>query len=62
MPKVEPLDPHHRIVCYWHQADVQTALMNVSFEGNNGHGADLSVCLLMTQSGHAEIGADLFFG
>ena len=24
----------------WHIADVQTALMNVRFEGNNGHDAD----------------------
>jgi hypothetical protein len=24
-------------VCYWHIADVQTALINVRFEGNNGH-------------------------
>ena len=27
--------------------------MFVCFKGNNGHGADLSVCQLMTQSGHA---------
>jgi hypothetical protein len=33
-------------------ADVQTALMNVRFEGNNGHDADVARCLLMTQSGH----------
>ena len=33
MPKVEPLDPHHRIVCFWHIADVPIALMNVRFEG-----------------------------
>jgi hypothetical protein len=31
---------------------VQTALMNVSFEGNNGHDADVTRCLLMTHSGH----------
>jgi len=31
---------------------VQTALMNVRFEGNNGHDADVTRCLLMTQSGH----------
>ena len=37
----------------WHLADVQTALMNVRFEGNNGHDADVTRCLLMTQSGHA---------
>ena len=27
-------------------------LTNVRFEGNNGHDADVSRCLLMTQSGH----------
>ena len=37
---------------YWHLADVQTALMNVRFEGNNGHDADVTRCLLMTLSGH----------
>jgi len=26
----------------WHKADVQTALMNVRFEGNNGHDADVT--------------------
>jgi hypothetical protein len=31
---------------------VQTALMNVRFEGNNGHDADVMRCLLLTQSGH----------
>jgi hypothetical protein len=31
---------------------MQTALMNVRFEGNNGHDADVTRCLLMTQSGH----------
>ena len=36
----------------WHQADVQTALITVRFEGNNGHDADVARCLLMTQSGH----------
>jgi hypothetical protein len=42
----------HLHVRYWHKADVQTALMNVRFEGNNGHDADVTRCLLMTQSGH----------
>jgi hypothetical protein len=28
------------------------ALTNVRFWGQSGHGADLSVCPLMTQSGH----------
>jgi len=28
------------------------ALTNVRFEGNNGHDADVTRCLLMTQSGH----------
>ena len=27
--------------------------MNVRFEGNNGHDADVTRCLLMTQSGHS---------
>ncbi len=36
----------------WHIADVSLALTNVCFEGKIGHGADLSVCPLMTQSGH----------
>jgi hypothetical protein len=31
---------------------VQTALMNVRFEGNNGHDADVARCLLLTQTGH----------
>ena len=29
------------------------ALMNVRFEGNNGHDATVTRCPLMTQSGHA---------
>jgi len=33
---------------------VQTALMNVRFEGNNGHDADVTRCLLMTHSGHCQ--------
>jgi hypothetical protein len=41
-----------REVCLWHKADVQTALMNVRFEVNNGHDADVARCLLMTHSGH----------
>ena len=48
-PKFEGLSD---CVCFWHQADVQTALMNVRFEGNNGHDADVTLCLLMTHSGH----------
>ena len=28
--------------------------MDVRFDGNNGHGADLSVCPLMTHSGHGQ--------
>ena len=43
----------YRNVRYWHLADVQTALMNVRFGGNNGHDADVTRCLLMTQSGHS---------
>ena len=48
-PKFEGLSD---CVCFWHQADVQTVLMNVRFEGNNGHDAEVARCLLMTQSGH----------
>ena len=40
-------------VRYWHKADVQTALMDVRFEGKNGHDADVTRFLLMTQSGHS---------
>jgi len=32
---------------------VQLALMNVRFERNNGHDADVTRCLLLTQSRHA---------
>jgi hypothetical protein len=42
-------------VCLWHKADVQTALINVRFEGNNGHDADVARCLLMTLSGHSSL-------
>ena len=35
----------------WHLADVQTALMNVRFEGNNRHDGYVTRCLLMTHSG-----------
>jgi hypothetical protein len=35
-------------VGYWHLADAQTALMNVRFEGNNGHYADVTRCQLLT--------------
>ena len=34
-----------------HLTDVRLALMNVRFEGNNGHDADVTRCLLLTQSG-----------
>jgi hypothetical protein len=39
-------------VRFWHIADAPLALTNVCFGGKNGHDADLSVCPLMTQSGH----------
>jgi hypothetical protein len=39
----------------WHKADVQTALMNVRFEVNNGHDADVARCLLMTHSGRFSV-------
>ena len=37
----------NRHVCLWHKADVQTALMNVRFEGNNGVNAYVTRCLVM---------------
>ncbi len=43
-----------RYVRLWHKADMQTALMNVRFEGNNGHDADVDACPLMTHSGHRQ--------
>jgi hypothetical protein len=46
----------------WHIADVPLALSNVCFEWENGHDAIVPLCQLLTQSGHAEIGADLLFG
>ena len=37
---------------FWHIADVPLGLTNVCFEGNNGHDADVTRCLLSTRSGH----------
>ena len=37
-----------------HLADVQNAPMNVRFEGNNEHDADVTRCLLMTLCGPHE--------
>ena len=39
-----------RNVSYWHLADLPLALTNVCFEGENGHDADVTRCLLMTQA------------
>ena len=36
---------------------LQTALMNVRYVGNNGRPADVTRCLLMTQSGRLETAA-----
>ena len=47
--RAEAREGHVRL---WHSADMATALMHVRFEGNNGHDADVTRCLLMTQSGH----------
>ena len=44
----------HLHVRYWHKADMQIALMNVRFEGNNGHDADVTRYLLMTRSGYSQ--------
>jgi hypothetical protein len=41
-----------REVCLSHIADVPLVLTNVRFEEINGHDADVTRCLLMTQSGH----------
>ena len=35
----------------WHFADIPPAPTNVRFQGNNGRDADVTRCLLMTQSG-----------
>src|SRR4029078_5934152 len=43
----------------WHEADVQTPLMDVRFEINSGHDADVARRLLMTQSGHYDAKTDL---
>ena len=40
-------------------SDVQAALMNVRFEGKNGHDAGAIPCPLMTQSGHLARGPAL---
>jgi hypothetical protein len=40
----------------WHLADVPLALTNVCFEGNNGHDAVVTRCLLMTHNGHSTRG------
>ena len=42
----------HSCLC-WHIADVPLALMNVRFERNKGHDADVTRCLLLTQSGQS---------
>jgi len=34
----------------WHKADVQTGPMKVRFEGTNGHDADVTRSLLMTDA------------
>jgi hypothetical protein len=43
-------------VCFWHKADMLNAPTNVRFEGNNGHDAEGTRCLLMTQSGQGVTG------
>ena len=35
-------EPGMEDVRLWHKADVQTAPMNVRFEGKNGHDADVT--------------------
>ena len=41
--------------CLWHKADILNALTNVRFWGNNGHDADMTRCLLLTQSGRSNL-------
>ena len=46
---------HRPYVCdvgHWHITDAPPAPTNVRFEGNNGHDADVTQCLLLTLSGH----------
>ena len=43
-------DAHQINVRFWHKADMLNALTNVHFEGNDGHDADVTRCLLMTQN------------
>ena len=52
MPTPRCLSPPAHDVRYWLKADMLKALTNVCFEGKNGHDADLSVCRLLTLSGH----------
>jgi hypothetical protein len=40
-------------VRFWHKADMLNALMNVRFEGKNGHDAGVTPFPLMTHSRHA---------
>ena len=37
-------------VCYWHLTDIPPALTNVRFEGKTDMSAEVTRCLLMTQS------------
>ena len=39
-------------VRYWHIADIDADDEHVRFERNNGHDADVTRCLLMTQIRH----------
>jgi hypothetical protein len=39
-------------VRFWHIADVALTPTNVRLEGNNGHGAKVTRCLLLTLSRH----------
>jgi hypothetical protein len=39
-------------VAYWHEADIQRALIHVRFWGYSGHPNPRAWRLLLTQSGH----------
>ncbi len=45
---------------YWHKEDVHTVLMNVRFEGNNGHDAVVTRCLHSVEFRRKAFAAQLF--
>ena len=51
----------HSCLFLAHCGRATRAPMNVRFEGNNGHDADLTRRLLMTQSGHLDPPANFYW-